>query len=273
MRYGEAMPDSANRERDLWYVIQTRTGYEHELVNNLKNVLDKDSFNECFVPMFEDVKNLNDGCRISYRRLFPGYVIIDTDKPGDVIPALSRVLEFTRFLGAEESKEDSDEMYFASVSDDDRKFLESILEHGVMSVSYVENVKGKKAGRIIGPLEKYGNRITKLEFGKRYAIVEAEIFGKRRKIKFGLWTDKDQKIPWIEERRNSNAGTEYLLEGMDIGIHPGDKVRDISGMYDKDEVFIVRSVKPYQRKFVTEVWMFGEIRRTELFVDQVEKIK
>ncbi len=256
----------------MWYVIQTRTGYEHELVNQLKIVLDEDLLGDCFVPMFEDVKNLAEGSRISYRRLFPGYVIIDTDHPGDVMLALRRVLEFTRFLGVEKSENDSDEIHFTAVSDDDRRFLETILDNGVLSVSYIENVKGKKAGRIIGPLEKYGNRIAKLEFGKRYAIVEAEIFGKKRKIKFGLWTDNDQKIPWIEEEKSNAAGTEYLLGGMDIGIHPGDRVKDISGIYDKDEIFIVESVNHHQRKLVTRIRLFGAMRKIELFADQVEKV-
>ena len=256
----------------MWYVIQTRTGQERELVNKLSGILETETIRHCFVPMFEDVKNLKDGCRISYRRLFPGYVIVDTDHPEDVIPALHKILGFTRFLGAEESPDDPNETYFSPVSDDDRMFLESILEDGVMSVSYVERVEGRKIGRIIGPLEKYGNRITRLEFGKRYAIVEAAVFGKRRKIKFGLWTDKDQKIPWIEERRHGDAGTHYLLEDMDIGIHPGDKVRDISGIYDKDEVFVVESVNPHQRKFVTKTWMFGAMKKTELFIDQVERV-
>lgn len=163
-------------------------------------------------------------------------------------------------------------MVFIPVGDEDRRFLESILDNGLMRVSYVESVRGRKAGRIIGPLEKYGNRITKLEFGKRYAIVEAEIFKKKRRIKFGLWTDEDQKIPWIEEKRNGRARTQYLLEGIDIGISPGDKVRDTSGIYDEHDIFTVESVNPHQRKVVTSIRMFGSMRRIELFADQVEKI-
>ena len=256
----------------MWYVIQTRTGYEHELVTQLKSIPDESCFRDCFVPMFEDVKKLNEGCHISYRKLFPGYVFIDTEYPEIIIPALRKVQEFTRFLGAEESEEDPEEIYFTAVGDDDRSFLESFLDNGIMSVSYVEQVKGRKIGRIIGPLEKYGNHITRLEFGKRYAIVEAQIFGKMRRIKFGLWTDMDQKIPWIEEKRNTNTETHYLIEDMDIGIHPGDKVRDISGIYDKDEVFVVESVNPGQRKFKANVWMFGGLRRIELFADQVERM-
>ena len=182
------------------------------------------------------------------------------------------MLEFTRLLGAEEPEDGSDDMFFAPVEEEDREFLESILENGVMSVSYVEAVKGRRIGRIIGPLEKYGNHIARLEFGKRYAVVEAEIFGKKRRVKFGLWTDKDPRIPWIEERRTAGTGDGYLLEDMDIGIHPGDRVRDISGMYDRAEVFTVESVNVYQRTFKAKVWMFGAMRSIGLFVDQVERV-
>ena len=254
----------------MWYVIQTRCGFEDELAERLKKKLKAGECRECFSPVFEDVKRTAGESRISRRRLFPGYVLIDTEKPEAVYAALRTVHEFTRLLGSERDPEE--ETLFIPVSEEDRLFLQSILSNGVMRVSYVEEVKGKRIGRVIGPLARYGNHITKLEFRKRWAIVEAEIFGKRRKIKFGLWTDEDEKLPWIEEKRRDGSTPEYLLMQTDIGIHPGDRVRDISGIYG-DEVFLVEEVNPLQRTIRTKMMIFGELRPIRLSVDQTEKIQ
>ncbi|MCR4643707.1 MAG: hypothetical protein K5697_16990 [Lachnospiraceae bacterium] len=255
----------------MWYVIQTRCGFEDELAERLKRKLKAEECRECFSPVFEDVKRTGGESRISRRRLFPGYVLIDTEKPEEVYEALRTVNEFTRLLGSE--KDPEEEKLFIPVSEEDRLFLQSILSDGVMRVSFVEKVKGTQTGRIIGPLARYGNHITKLEFRKRWAIVEAEIFGKRRKIKFGLWTDEDEKIPWIEARKkDTSIPAEYLLMETDIGIHPGDKVRDISGIYG-DEIFLVEEVNPLQRTIRTKAMIFGELRPIRLSADQVEKIQ
>lgn len=254
----------------MWYVIQTRTGYEYELVNNLKTCLKKDTYRDFLVPMFEDVVRNEGKSSISYRRIFPGYVLVDTDAPEELLfPYIKRRLhEFARLLGVDGQ---DDNRFISSIGKEDAAFLESILENGIMSVSYVECEKNSKIKRIVGPLARYGNRITKLEYRKRRAIVDVFVFGKQRRIKFGLWSDEDPEIPWIKEALKSSNKPEYILEGFDIGIYPGDKVIDLTGTY-KDDIFIVEKVNMLTRKIRTKGMMFGEMRNIELSVDQVEKI-
>ena len=261
----------------MWYVIHTKTGFEHELIDNLRVNLDNSVVHNYIVPLFEDVKRQNGNSRITCRKMFPGYVLIETDCPNDVVPTLKKMNEFARILGKieREEKEESEKMKgisFSPIEQDEIDFLESILDDGIMSVSYVEQVKGKKINRIIGPLAKYGNRIIKVEFGKRYAVVEADIFKKKRRIKFGLWTDADPKIPWIEEKKKEKQSEAFILNTADIGIHPGDKVRDVSGIYGQGSIFEVISVNPIQRIVRTKGVMFGAVRTVNLFADQVERI-
>ena len=260
----------------MWYVIQTRTGFEIELAESLKSNLGEAAYRSILVPLYENVRRTGGVSRITHRRLFPGYVLIETDRPEDVMPAFRKVNEFARILGAEEEAEDPQGTRLlvktpVPVGEEDMSFLESVLVDGVMTVSYVENVRGNKIGKIVGPLAKYGNRITSLEFRKRRAIVEAEIFGKTRKLRFGLWTDQDPKIPWIESGKKNKEEPEYLLQDMDIGIHPGDKVRDLTGVYG-EEIFVVETVNPLQRTLKTKLMLFGEWRDLEMYADGVEKL-
>ncbi|MBP3296014.1 MAG: hypothetical protein J6M27_05485 [Lachnospiraceae bacterium] len=251
----------------MWYVIQTRTGYEKELVEQLESHCENFSRENSLVPMYEDVKRSEGQSRISYRRLLPGYVLVDTEQPESIHQGLKKVGEFARMLLAEEDRE----KLFLPVSPEDMAFLDSILDDGLMRVSYVQNVKGMKIGKIIGPLAKYGNHISNIDFRHRRAVVDAEIFGKMRRIKFGLWTDEDPKLPWIEERLGIAGVNEYLLKDADVGVQPGDKVKDISGVYSGME-FLVDSVNIGRRTFKTRMDLFGKMTTVELYLDGVEPV-
>ncbi|MBO6298445.1 MAG: hypothetical protein J6N53_06315 [Lachnospiraceae bacterium] len=250
----------------MWYVIQTRTGFEKELTEQLEGYCSGFSRENCLIPMYEDVRRSEGQSRISYRRLLPGYVLVNTDQPENIHKGLKKVGEFARMLLSEEDGE----KLFLPVSPEDMAFLDSILEDGLMRVSYVQNVKGMKIGKIIGPLAKYGNHISNIDFRHRRAVVDAEIFGKMRRIKFGLWTDEDPKLPWIEERLGKAGADEYLLKDADVGIQPGNKVKDISGVYP-GAVFTVESVNIGRRTFRTGMDLFGKMTTVELYLDSVEK--
>ena len=254
----------------MWYVIQTKTGLEEELVAKLKEVMPEESCKNFLVPMFEEVIRTGGKSRISSRRIFPGYVLLESDSPEDLFTAGSRLGSggFMKVLGYDGEASDP---CIKAVNAEDMDFLQSILQDGIMSVSYVERQDGTRIKRIVGPLAKYGNRITKIEFRKRRAIVDTVVFGKQRRIKFGLWTKEDPEIPWIREALKRNDRPEFILEDYDIGLRPGDRVRDVTGLY-KDEVFTVEKVNRLRRTIRTKVMMLGEVRDMELGADQVEKI-
>ena len=81
------------------------------------------------------------------------------------------------------------------------QFLRSIYMDGIMRVSYIEKNSEGKITSIIGPLEKYKDYIVKLDLSHRRAVVEIPFFKQDCRMKFGLWCEKDAKIPWIEEEK------------------------------------------------------------------------
>jgi len=256
----------------MWYVIQTRTGAETDLKIALEDVLKPDSYREIMIPMFEDVMRSEGRSRISFRRLFPGYLFVDTEDPEAVVSACKskRTGEFARLLGIDREEDDR---IIRHISEEDADFLKSILEDGIMHVSYVErDRKTNNIQRIVGPLAKYGNRISSLKFGRRMAVVDTFVFGKQRRIKFGLWSEDDPENPWIRNALKEKTTPEYVLKGYDIGIYPGDKVKDVTGLYG-DTVFTVEKVNVLTRKISTRLMIFGETRRIELLADQVERVE
>jgi transcription antitermination factor NusG len=224
-----------------------------------------------FIPMFEDVRKKDGKARIQMRRLFPGYFFIETDTPEDVFDALKRIPEFTRLLGSEEDDEGA---VFTPVEGDDQKFLESLMENGVMRVSYIQRASSGRIEKKLGPLSKYSNRVVKFDISRRRAIVQVDIFGKVRKLKFGLWTENDDRLPWIDNLLAEDTGinAKKLLKGTaDIGIYPGDKVVDETGVYE-DQVFTVDRVDTDKRIIDTSLEMFGTVVKVQLSADEVRKI-
>lgn len=77
---------------------------------------------------------------------------------------------------------------------------------------------------------------------------------KKRKIKFGLWTDKDPVLPKYRDDEEIDASG-MNQEGIDIGIHPGDTIIDETGIYmDKMKVVDVNTTG---RVIKATVKMFG----------------
>lgn len=267
----------------MWYVIQVNSGNEHEIKDLLEAMKPADLSCECFIPLYEEVRRSGGKCRILFKKLFPGYVFIETDDVKGVFAVLREVPEFTKLLGGVEADGSKN---FIPIGDGDEAFMRTLFEDGLMHVSYVHMTKNGRIDRITGPLANYKNHITKLEMRHRMAIVEAEMFGKKRKVRFGLWTDEDPKLPYLEKMKSGfgvagSAGSSDglnadgdVLDGagaFDIGIYPGDEVVDESGIY-VDQIFKVVSVDPVHRTIESSFEILGTSARIELRADDVCKL-
>ncbi len=257
----------------MWYVVQTKTGDEPELLQLIEKMGEHRSGDRCFVPLYEEVHRSGGKCRIFFRRFFPGYIFIDTDDPEGLFGILKQIPEFTRLLG---SREEDGTTTFVPVGSEDEAFLNSLLDEGTVHVSYIQMAKTGRIDRIVGPLSGYRNHITKLDIPHRRAIVETEMFGKRRKIRFGLWTNADPKLPWLEKQLNDDNGLNEdsaLDAGMpiDIGIHSGDRIIDETGIYG-DQVFTVTGVDPKHRTVCATFEFLNSEARIEFSADSVSVV-
>ena len=267
LRRGEARPQG---DIDMWYVVQTKSDDEQLVMEYFRRTADPESFNNLFIPMFEDVRKKEGRATIHLRRLFPGYFFVDTETPREVFENLRKVPEFKKLLGAVEK--DGTKL-FIPIEKEDQQFLDTLMENGLMRVSLIKRASNGRPQRILGPLAKYSNRVIKFDISRRRAIVKANIFGKERKLKFGLWTEDDQPLPWLTDLGNTETTDQAtLLKGVaDIGIYPGDKVVDETGVYE-DQIFTVTQVDPARRIVYTTIEMFGTSVRLQFRADDVKKI-
>ena len=254
----------------MWYVIQVKTGEETEVKTFLDKFRTEGAYTKCFIPLFEDVRRSGGKCRIGFRKLFPGYVFIDSEDPERTFEILRTVPRFTRLLGYDES---DGEKLFLPISTEDQAFLQTLFGDGLMHLSYVHISKNGRIDRVTGPLANYRNHITKLELRHRTAIVETEMFGKQRRVKFSFWTDDDPTLPEIEKLKNEAAGSDVLdgVVELDVGIHPGDYVVDETGVYG-NQVFLVQKVDIAHRTVLSTFEMFGTQARLELRLDDVGRV-
>ena len=249
----------------MWYVIQTVSGTEEELKEQIESMADKEICRGCLVPLVENVWRKEGIGHISIQRLFPGYLFVDTEQPEEIYRMQKDIKRFTRLL----SLPATDGMQiFRPVEAEEEAFIRSLLDEGVMRVSYIRMNQNGRIAEIKGPLAEHAAFITKLDVPHRRAIVEKELFGRMRRIKFGLWTDADPKLPRLETIKGTDLRG-IQKEIADIGIHPGDKVREKSTYGDL--ILEVEAVDPARRVLHTRAELFGTKVHIELSADCVVK--
>ncbi len=184
----------------MWYVIRTAEGKEHKVCDWINENLNKKLYSVCFVPSYENVLRKGGVGHIDRRTMMAGYIIIETDEPEMVYKRLKIAPNCYNLLCKENKYRNRRE--YIGIDEKDGEFFRSVLKNGIMTVSYIELTKDHRIGEtIIGPLEKYRDRITKVDIHHRRALANVPIQGKERRIQFSLWTDMDEKIDWIEEEK------------------------------------------------------------------------
>lgn len=250
----------------MWYVIQVRSGDEETVKSYISELQDKGTYSSIFIPLYEEVRRSHGKNRITFKKMFPGYIFLETSTPGEFYDTLRKIPKFKRLLSL---RENDDSRSFVPVGKDDEDFLTSLLNDGIMHVSYICMKNHRYIEKVVGPLARYRNHISKLDIPHRRAVVETEMFGKHRRIRFGLWTDGDPELPWLFERMVGAEEAPIDAGAVpDLGIHAGDKVTDDTGIYG-DMVFTVLSVNPARRTVSTAFTLGSVEARLELSADQV----
>lgn len=169
----------------MWYVIQTLTGREEELVCMVRRILPGDIYTDCFVAYYERIWRKRQQSLVHVERLFPGYVFILTDDPDEVyrclkdVPSMSRLVSdgmFT-FLPLEEGEE--------------AFFLKMLDEDHIVRLSYVEKDGRGNVFRITGPLRQYADHVRRYQYKKRYVLVGIPLLGREKTAVLGIILKED----------------------------------------------------------------------------------
>lgn len=166
----------------MWYVIQVVTGKEEETKNVIKKELSRQFFEDCFYIRRERVWRRDGQCIVHLETMFPGYLFISTEKPELLYTKLKNIPQITRLLRSEGD-------IFPAVSQEEREFLENLLDEDPENVVRLSNVTVNEEKEIVtaeGPLRYYVNRIAKKKLRLRYVMIEMELFEKKREILIGI---------------------------------------------------------------------------------------
>ena len=224
--------------------------------------VDKSLYTRCFVPLYEDVVRRGGIGHILIRRMFDGYLFLETDEPEKVDTAIKKMPGYTTVLAADDEKG----KLFLPIYKEEELFLDSILTDGIMHCSYVRYSKEHKIEQAIGPLEKYLDRIIKVDLHHRRAVVQIPLFGEERQIKFGLWLDADPKLERIEEEKNVRR---KAATGKESPFKAGDMVINTRGLFG-DTPMMIKAVDQARNCVTVCITIFGRDTDMEMSVDNLE---
>lgn len=172
----------------MWYVIQTQTGEEQELVRLIKKMVSKKHYDECFCMNRECVRKMGDEYEIFIRPLFPAYIFVITEDPKRFFFELKKIPKLAKMLNDQEDT-------FFSVSKEEERFLKNVQDDDhVVKRSLVEVNEEGMIVNADGAVGVYLRHIVRQRLRKRYVCVEQEFLGIKRKIYLGIKLKEDREV-------------------------------------------------------------------------------
>lgn len=170
----------------MWYVIQTLTGKEKELVGMIDKMLGGKGYNECFVIQRECVWRIEGAYRVHIEPLFPSYVFVDTEEAEEFFFQLKKIPRLTKLLGGDG--------IFWTVKKEEQELLKKLMGCDKEYIVRRSFVQVDSFGEIIsakGALQDYLEQIVKKRLRKRSVMIEIPFLGDTRRIQLGIWLDGD----------------------------------------------------------------------------------
>ena len=142
----------------MWYVLQTMTGREEELVHYIEEIVPKELYTDCFVAYYERVWRKQQESVVHVERLFPGYVFIVSDMPKELYLCLKKVPAMSKMIA-------DGNFDFLSIEEEEEAFFANMLKNQhIVRLSYVELDGKGRILRVCGPLKEYADSIVKAQY-------------------------------------------------------------------------------------------------------------
>lgn len=167
-----------------WYVIHTQTGYEDRvktvLEAKVKAGLTKDAVSQILVPI-EQVSEIKAGKkRISQRKFFPGYLLIEMELSDEIWYLIKSIPGVTGFVGAGSRplplKEDEIETILKQAKDAKDKPTPKVVFE-----------KGEAVRVTDGPFTNFNGTIEEANVAKGKIKVMISIFGRATPVELETW--------------------------------------------------------------------------------------
>ncbi len=167
-----------------WYVIHTQTGYEDRikaaLEAKMKTALGSDKIFQVLVPI-EQVSEIKAGKKkISQRKFFPGYILIEMDLTDETWYMIKSITGVTGFVGAGARpiplKGDEIDTILKQAKDAKEKPTPKVMFE-----------KGEAVRVTEGPFMNFNGTIEESNAGKGKIKIMISIFGRATPVELEMW--------------------------------------------------------------------------------------
>ena len=122
----------------MWYVLQTMTGREEELVHYIEEIVPKELYTDCFVAYYERVWRKQQESVVHVERLFPGYVFIVSDTPKELYLCLKKVPAMSKMIA-------DGNFDFLSIEEEEEAFFREYAEKPAYCPAFLRGAGWKRA--------------------------------------------------------------------------------------------------------------------------------
>ena len=171
------MPKQVGEEGRRWYAIHTYSGYEENVVRNLKQRIESMDMEEkifnVLIPMEKKIKIKNGKRKVVAEKIFPGYVLVEMFVDDDSWYVVRNTHNVTGFIGSGTTP--------TSISDEEMEFLQKRM--GVEEPKYhVDIVVGTPVQIVDGPFKNFEGKISEVDESRGKVKVLVSMFGRETPV-------------------------------------------------------------------------------------------
>ena len=162
----------------MWYVVQVRSGTEHNIRIQCNKKIPDAIMERCFIPYYEEKKKQNGTWNTLQKVLFPGYIFMITEDVEKLFFHLKTIEGMTKLIGTGQD--------IIPLKEEEITFLKHFGgEEQIVSMSE-GIIEGTQVIITSGPLMGMEGLIQKIDRHKRKAWLDLELFGRMQQVEVGL---------------------------------------------------------------------------------------
>ena len=162
----------------MWYVVQVRSGTEHNIRIQCNKKIPDTIMERCFIPYYEEKKKQNGTWNTLQKVLFPGYIFMITEDVEKLFFHLKTIEGMTKLIGTGQD--------IIPLKEEEITFLKRFGGEEQI-VSMTEGIiEGTQVIITSGPLMGMEGLIQKIDRHKRKAWLDLELFGRMQQVEVGL---------------------------------------------------------------------------------------
>lgn len=162
----------------MWYVVQVRSGTEHNIRIQCNKKIPDTIMERCFIPYYEEKKKQNGTWNTLQKVLFPGYIFMITEDVEKLFFHLKTIEGMTKLIGTGQD--------IIPLKEEEITFLKRFGgEEQIVSMSE-GIIEGTQVIITSAPLMGMEGLIQKIDRHKRKAWLDLELFGRMQQVEVGL---------------------------------------------------------------------------------------